>query len=106
MHDEHAAAATRIPMEKSYSPQQLHAWGVLGTLSVRTIIREFQDLPGIIKIGKPIPSVMNRWSKRVHRKILIPESVLQRYIEDRTNSQVRRERGGLPRQQQRQGVAL
>jgi len=98
MYDQRDDAATTISMEKSYSPQQIHAWGVLGTFSVRTIIRQFENLPGVIKVAKPVGS--NRSANCPHRKILIPASVLKKYMQDRTNSQVSRERAGETHQQQ------
>jgi hypothetical protein len=62
--------------ESHYSPRVLaEIWGV----SESTILRWFQDLEGVLKLGDE-----SRNGKRVRREIRIPKSLAERVYEEKT----------------------
>jgi hypothetical protein len=69
-----------VSIDPHYSPQFFAEWWAI---SVSTVIRWFQDLDGVLKIGVPSNN-----GKRVRIELRIPLSLAMRVYRERT-------RGGL-----------
>jgi hypothetical protein len=70
------ADADAQPLERHYTAQEIaDAWG----LDASTVRRIFQELPGVLKLGK----AARRDGKRDYQVLRIPESVVRQVYNER-----------------------
>jgi len=69
-----------IRIDPHYSPQfYAELWGI----HVSTVVRWFQDLPGVLKLSSP-----SKNGKRVRTELRIPFSLAMRVYRERTGSEL------------------
>ena len=69
-----------IVIDPHYSPQfYAELWGI----HVSTVVRWFQDLPGVLKLSSP-----SKNGKRVRTELRIPFSLAMRVYRERTGSEL------------------